>query len=281
MYRKYNNSDALIIAVFVMACIFLISCSKKTPPTEEIYKTKVLKGTWGWDIDSDAEEPREYRDLWWEHVNEHERYLVPRNGSGLAVVKGKKLEDINLGDLKKMEFTGGRISASDENPDIDVGTILAVRTTEGNLVKLEVTGFDQLNDSHLKYDMRMRYVLYEINNSDSAIAEPQQDSLKIISIEPKSPAILALGEKLTVDVQYNLSSVEQAHIFVRPYTGGNKTRGYRAHSSPLYNVGSGIIQGWFFFDKPTKVDEVLVRMVPDDSREPVVVTRLKINAEWK
>ena len=58
MDRKYNYSGALIIIVFILISIFLISCSKKTPQTGEIYKTKVLKGTWGWDIDSDAEEPR-------------------------------------------------------------------------------------------------------------------------------------------------------------------------------------------------------------------------------
>jgi len=95
---------------------------------------------------------------------------VPRNGAGLAVVRDRAFEDLNFTDLSKMEFTAGRTSASDAKPEIDVGTVLAVRTTDGNLAKLEVTGFNPLKGSrheNAKYHMRLRYVLYKVLASGS------------------------------------------------------------------------------------------------------------------
>jgi len=65
----------------------------------------------------------------------------------------------------------GRTSVSDAKPDIDVGTILTVRTTDGNLAKLEVTGFNPLKGSrheNAKYHMRLRYVLYKVSAFGSA-----------------------------------------------------------------------------------------------------------------
>ncbi len=130
---------------------------------EEVSGTKLLKGTWAWDIDSNSDGPKISVDIWWEHVNQQERYLVPMNGAGITVVKDRTFEDLNFSDLIKMDFASRRISASDAKPDIDVGTILAVRTNEGNLAKLEVTGFDPLKSSrheNTKYHMRLRYTFY-------------------------------------------------------------------------------------------------------------------------
>jgi hypothetical protein len=152
------------ISVLVVASALLISCSNQGSTVKELSGTKLLRGTWAWDIDSNTDGSQESVDLWWEHVNERERYLVPRNGAGLAVVKDRKFENLHFSDLNKMEFTSGRMSASDAKPDIDVGTVLAVRTTEKKLGKLEVIGFDPLKSGGhdiAKYDMRLRYVLYE------------------------------------------------------------------------------------------------------------------------
>ena len=152
------------VSVLLVASALLISCSNQNSTVKESSGTKLLKGTWAWDIDSNTDGTQETVDIWWEHVNERERYLAPRNGAGLAVVKDRKFENLQLSDLDKMEFAGGRLSASDAKPDIDVGTVLAVRTTEGKFAKLEVTGFDPLKSVRhdiAKYDMRLRYVLYK------------------------------------------------------------------------------------------------------------------------
>ena len=279
MKLKCGYGVAGIVVVIILTSSIIFSCSKKEPPVEDVYKTKILKGTWAWDIDADADEPGESMDIWWEHVNEHERYLVPTYGSGLAVIKDKKFEDIDLSYLEQIELGGDRISASDENPVIDVGTILAVRTTQGNLAKMEVTGFEPPDGNRKKYNMKLRYVLYETQDSNNA-STFQNDSLKIVSVTPQNPAILLLGEKLIVKVQYNISSVERARIWVRPYTQGRRTSGYAAHASRGHNAGRGVMEGWFRFDGPAIVDEVRVKMVPYDTQEPIAETTLKINAEW-
>ncbi len=115
----------------------------------------------------------------------------------------------------------------------------------------------------------------------SAPPKPQQDSLEIVSTMPQTPAVLSLGEKLFVKVRYHFTSVEQARIWARPYTEGKRTPGYRAHPSPRYDAGSGVIEGWFYFEMPTKVDEVRVEMVPVDARQPIAVAAVMISAEWK
>jgi len=250
-------------------------------PNHEMSGTKVIRGTWTWDIDSNSDGSRESADIWWEHVDDHERYLVPRNGAEIAVVKDRAFENLSFSDLNKMHFATGRLSASDAEPDIDVGTVLVVRTTDGNYAKLQVTGFDPLkNGRHdiAKYDMRLRYVLYKVATAPS---KPQRDLLEIVSPTPQTPTVLSLGERFTVKVRYHLASVNQARIWARPYTGGKYTSGYRAHPSPMYDAGTGEMEGWFFFDEPTKVDEVRVQMVPADSREPIAAASLKISAEWK
>lgn len=175
-----------------------IAAAPKSLILQEVSGTKFLRGTWGWDIDSDSDGPKKSRDIWWEHVNERERYLVPRNGAGLAIVRDKAFDDLHFSDLDKMEFSRERISASDVKPDIDVGTVLAVRTTEGNLVKLEVIGFDPLRNRISKYHMRLRYTLYkkfrqriedQKHREDSVVSSKSEqenfDFIKALEINPK------------------------------------------------------------------------------------------------
>ena len=164
MKRKDVLGVVRVISVVVVTSALLISCSKQKSAVEELSGTKLLRGTWVWDIDSNTEGSKESVDLWWEHVDERERYLVPKNGAGLAVVKDRKFENLHISDLNKLAYTSDRVPASDAKPEIDVGTVLAVRTTEGKLAKLEVIGFDPLKSGGhdiAKYDMKLRYVLYK------------------------------------------------------------------------------------------------------------------------
>lgn len=109
----------------------------------------------------------------------------------------------------------------------------------------------------------------------------QEDSLEVVSTIPQTPTVLSLGERLRVKVRYHLASADQARIWARPYTGGKRTSSYRAHPSPLYDAGSGEMEGWFYFDRQTKVDEVRVKMVSADSKEPIATASLVVDAEWK
>jgi hypothetical protein len=107
------------------------------------------------------------------------------------------------------------------------------------------------------------------------------DSLRIISTEPASPAVLKLGEKMTVNVQYCITNSDAVLIFVRPFTKGEKTDGYRAHPSLTYRLGSGIIVGWFYFDTEADVDEVRAEMIDARTHALVTNTSLRMRATWK
>ncbi|MCU0917468.1 MAG: trypsin-like peptidase domain-containing protein [Planctomycetes bacterium] len=140
---------------------------------------KLLRGTYAWDLDRGDDQDRSAVDLWWEHVDERQRYLVPQNGAQLAVIKGKAFATVTQDDVQRAKFTGDRLSASDAAPLIDVGTILAVRTAEGNLAKLEIVGFDTLQSggrSYVKYDLRLRYAVYQTGSRGVAVqpAVPQE-----------------------------------------------------------------------------------------------------------
>jgi hypothetical protein len=86
------------------------------------------------------------------------------------------------------------------------------------------------------------------------------DQLKILSLAPASPARFKAEERVVVKVEYELESADAVRIFARPYTGGKKTPGYRAHPSPKYEKGSGEMEGWFGFISDANVDEIRVEM---------------------
>ncbi len=117
--------------------------------------------------------------------------------------------------------------------------------------------------------------------SDSAGPSPKQDFLEVVSTVPQLPAVLSLGQKLVVKIRYHIASADKARIWARPYTGGQVNSAMRGHGSPQYDSGSGVVNGWFFFDEPTKVDEIRVNMVAADSQKTIVTATLKIDAEWK
>lgn len=110
-----------------------------------------------------------------------------------------------------------------------------------------------------------------------------RSSLEVISVEPPSPAVLNLGEKLHVKFRYRLGSCEAVQIWARPYTSGRRTRGYRAHGSSVYKKAvreSGVAEGSFFFDEPAVVDEIRINMQDVASRKDVHTISYKIDARW-
>ena len=107
--------------------------------------------------------------------------------------------------------------------------------------------------------------------------------LKILSTDPKSPAILKPGQKVHINFKYDMGDYDAVQIWARPRTNGSITRGYKAHGSSVYNKYDGAkdtIQGYFFFDEPTEVDEIIVRMKDSKSGEYVCVAKKKVDFKW-
>ncbi len=110
---------------------------------------------------------------------------------------------------------------------------------------------------------------------------PEAGLLRIESTKPAIPATLAAGERFSLAIAYRNPGPGSVRIFARPYTKGVKTSGYGAHASSAYPSGSGSVEGWFQFQRPTEVDEVRVEMIDAATQEIVVQASLPIRAVWQ
>ncbi|MCK4293357.1 MAG: hypothetical protein KAY65_09180 [Planctomycetes bacterium] len=113
------------------------------------------------------------------------------------------------------------------------------------------------------------------------LPQSHQDSLEIVSTIPPTPAVLELGEKMRVKIRYNLVSAQKAHIWALPYTNGRNNILSKSHPSYGYDAGNGEMEGWFYFENQTKVDEIRVRMVSTEPKQTIATASLPIDAEWK
>jgi hypothetical protein len=109
----------------------------------ETWGQTVILGTWTWDIETNKQGNKKGADVWWEQVTDKERFLVPQNGAGLIVVLGKKAFDkITQVDLAALSYSDKKLASDSLAP----GTVVALRTTEGNLAKLKVVKYRELHD---------------------------------------------------------------------------------------------------------------------------------------
>lgn len=109
-------------------------------------------------------------------------------------------------------------------------------------------------------------------------------NLEILSTEPESPAVLKAGEKVYVTFRYDMGDYESVWLFVKPRTNGIVTRGHHRSLSPLYNKYDGAIdeiKGYFYFNDPAVVDEIIVRMKDKATDEFVCVALKEAHFEWK
>jgi len=108
-----------------------------------------------------------------------------------------------------------------------------------------------------------------------------KDGLKIVRFSPELPSLIAVGEKLTVTVEYKIGSAKEAQIFIRPFTNGRGTPVNLSHGCRSIKTGKGTLEGYFIFDEPTVVDEVRVDMVNVKDQSKVYASISKeISAEW-
>src|SRR5262249_13222953 len=116
-----------------------------------------------------------------------------------------------------------------------------------------------------------------------AAEEPLKgDALRVVSVKPASPPALKRGEKMEVAFLSSSESAERVLIFVRPYTKGQKTPALgTASPSPFYKKGKGKGAGFFQFLQPASVDELRIEMQDAKTRQPIVVLKHPVKAEWK
>jgi hypothetical protein len=127
------------------------------------------------------------------------------------------------------------------------------------------------------------------NTTGSTVLNTRQDikgtsvSDDILEVSSCKPAVMALGEKLNIEVLYELKSVDTAMIWARPFVNGKRLGGYKAHHLiPVdrEQKNPGIADCWFAFDRPVEINEVKVFMQNRETGEIAKEISYKINAKW-
>jgi len=102
----------------------------------------VILGTWRWDIETNKQGDTNGTDVWWAHETEKESFLVPQNGAGLVVLGKKEFDKITRENLAALKYSDEKLAKELLSP----GTVVAMRTNEGNFAKLKVVKYRELHD---------------------------------------------------------------------------------------------------------------------------------------
>ena len=122
------------------------------------------------------------------------------------------------------------------------------------------------------------------SNIGSAGGEKPGDFLDVLSTQPASPAVLDAGQKVTVEIGYEIGSAEKVVIWARPYFKGALARGYSAHHlipRARADAQGGVAEGYFFYESPAKVDEIRVMMQDVKSQKMLKEASYKVAFRWE
>lgn len=139
---------AFLSSTFLIALSFVVNVGAQKqeadPSSFTFVETgqTVIMGTWNWDIETNSQGPSPTLDVWWQQVNKVDQFLVPKFRTSMAVIKDKSYELVDVDDLFGAEFAKRPI----RNTLLTPGTVLAMKTTEGNFAKIKVIGYRDLHD---------------------------------------------------------------------------------------------------------------------------------------
>jgi hypothetical protein len=103
----------------------------------------VILGTWSWDIETNKQGGKKGVDVRWQQATATAQFLVPLNGAGLIVLDKKKAFDkITRQDLAALKYSDKKLA----NDALAPGTVVALRTNEGNFAKFKVVKYRASHD---------------------------------------------------------------------------------------------------------------------------------------
>ncbi|MCS7470058.1 hypothetical protein NZK35_25725 [Stieleria sp. ICT_E10.1] len=94
------------------------------------------------------------------------------------------------------------------------------------------------------------------------------DRIEVVELRPSFDRELAEkefhrlkdGQRMSVQFQYTIESVEGARIFVEPHADGKRLRKFAAKGSPIYPKGSAKASSYFELTDESEVDELQIQM---------------------
>jgi hypothetical protein len=140
MSNPWNRCFTLaLVAALTLAVSGRSDEKKEDEPTKG---QTVILGTWTWDIETNKQGDEKGVDVKWEHATAKEQFLVPLNGAGLVVLDRKEFDKITREDLAALKYSDKKLAYDSLAP----GTVVALRTNEGNFAKLKVVKYRELHD---------------------------------------------------------------------------------------------------------------------------------------
>jgi len=140
------NRWLLVVLGMTVPVVVMIGCRRGWSSLRGEYHDTVLPGTWTWDIESDTLGPRRGVDFHWRQVSETVRYLVPENGTQVAIAIGKNLEETDAAFVRAQKLSIEWLSGSDVGGVLNPGAVVVFRTAQGNLGKLRIERYRTAHD---------------------------------------------------------------------------------------------------------------------------------------
>lgn len=118
------------------------STRRASPPG----KRTVVPGTWCWKVPENVLGNQAEADLWWEIQTHTRRRLTPLHGAGLILLEGRDYTSIDRSFLAQLQYSPQSIDGSDNDSSLKPGTVLALKTSKGDYVKLRVLRYYSLRN---------------------------------------------------------------------------------------------------------------------------------------
>jgi len=110
-------------------------------------------------------------DIWWNQSSEIKRRLIPENGVELAILQTNDFKNVSIDDLMSAQnYSNKGINGSDYNNQLQPGTVIAIKTNNGNYAKMRVDNYLPLThknrpeEDSKNYNLQCTLVLYAPNN---------------------------------------------------------------------------------------------------------------------
>ena len=164
---KASAVQVILALVVVAAGVVLYGC--KGGVTETRYENVLINGTGTMDVDTGTLKPEEGKDLFWRQRSATERLLEPKNGAAFANLGKVDFEKLTLQDLKNAEYSTEPIQGDDDDNKLTPGTVIAIKTDQGNYAKMIVTKNISMESTsrgekrlYKFYDMEATFVVYKV-----------------------------------------------------------------------------------------------------------------------
>jgi thiol-disulfide isomerase/thioredoxin len=114
--------------------------------------------------------------------------------------------------------------------------------------------------------------------------DAEGNQIEVVSVEPNSPAVLKVGDRLVVKVKYHLATDQPVWITARPF-GSEKGIGKTFSGRPVaYSKStgeSGEAECYFGIREAVRIQGITVRMREADMGRDIALLRFPFEAEWK